>query len=78
MASIINSLGGPEFARIKIGVGRPPPQWSGEDFVLGRFASEELELVERALVSAAEAAEKFVADGVAEAQALYNRRDLNI
>lgn len=44
--SIINCLHSQSFPRIKLGVARPPdaPQ-SGEDWVLGKFSSAELELL---------------------------------
>ena len=77
VASIIENLGSIEFARIKIGIGKPPEGWTGEGHVLGRFESLELEVIDRVLESAAEAAEVFTTDGVAEAQAQYNRKDLN-
>ena len=74
VASIIESLGESEFARIKIGIGRPHPGESGESYVLGQFAAEEVNVFETVLVSVAEAAEVFITRGVAESQALFNRR----
>ena len=76
VASIIDLLGGPEFGRLKIGVGRPGRDQKGEDFVLSRFSPEEKEIMVQVLDHAAEAAEVFVLKGLAEAQARYNRRDL--
>lgn len=78
IASIIEHLGTSEFARIKIGVGRPPSGRAAESYVLGRFDSTETPCIERVLVSAASAAELFISSGVAETQARYNRRDLNL
>lgn len=40
--SMIEELGSADFHRIKLGIGKPPPQWQGADWVLGRFADEEL------------------------------------
>ena len=77
VASIIEHLGSSDFARIKIGVGRPESGLSAESYVLGRFGPGETDLVEKMLVSAAEAAEVFVTEGVSKAQALYNRKDIN-
>ncbi|MFH1138569.1 MAG: aminoacyl-tRNA hydrolase [Pseudomonadota bacterium] len=76
VASIIERLGGGEFARIKIGVGRPVGRMPADSHVLGRFRPEERESVENVLVWAAEAAEVFVTQGVVEAQARYNRKDI--
>jgi peptidyl-tRNA hydrolase, PTH1 family len=74
--SIIRVLGERDFARIKIGVGRPFPGRKADDYVLGRFADEEIETMAQMLATVAEAAETWVASGVAEAQARFNRRDL--
>jgi peptidyl-tRNA hydrolase, PTH1 family len=43
LRSIIEHLGGPEFARVRVGVGRPPPGFRGEvaDFVLSGFDAAE-------------------------------------
>src|SRR5262245_26308631 len=32
--SMISSLGTPDFARVRFGIGRPPPGWQGADYVL--------------------------------------------
>ena len=77
VASIMGSLGHGDFARVKIGVGRPPREWTAESYVLSRFGERELELIEKELHWAAEAAEVFVTNGVAAAQARFNRKDLN-
>lgn len=77
VASIIEHLGSSDFARIKIGIGRPESGLSAESYVLGRFSAEENDLIEKMLASAAEAAEVFLTGGVAKAQALYNRKYLN-
>jgi len=43
LRSIIERLGTPDFARVRIGIGRPPPDFRGEvaDFVLHAFDSVE-------------------------------------
>ena len=78
VASIIRHLGVKDFTRVKIGLGRPPEGWETENYVLGRFNETELGAIQDVLVCAAEAAEVTVAHGAAEAQALFNRRDLII
>ena len=74
VSSIIQRLGEDAFARIKIGVGRPPAGWTAENWVLGRFTDEETKTVESVLDSAGAAAELFISDGAAEAQTRYNRK----
>ncbi len=76
VASIIGHLGTNEFARMKIGVGRPGNERPAESYVLGRFNDSEKESVNQVLENAAEAAEIFVVQGVAEAPAQYNRRNI--
>lgn len=43
LRSIIQRLGTPDFVRVRVGIGRPPPGFRGDvaDFVLGDFASAE-------------------------------------
>jgi PTH1 family peptidyl-tRNA hydrolase len=55
LRSIIESLGTSDFPRVKVGIGRPAPGCSAEEWVLGDFAPEE----ERELM----------AEGIAEAAA---------
>ena len=76
LRSIIQRLGTPEFIRVRVGVGRPPPGFRGDvaDFVLADFdAMEKSELpdvVDRAVV----AIEKVVADGIAAAMNAINTK----
>ena len=49
LKSIIETLGSSDFFRIRIGVGRPPDGSNVTDWVLGDFAPEEDELLEKAL-----------------------------
>src|SRR4029079_4155928 len=39
--SIIAELGTPDFARVRVGVDRPPPNWQGADYVLANFTGAE-------------------------------------
>jgi len=58
VGSVIHSLGTGDFRRLRIGLGRPPRDADGEDWVLSPFQPEEAEAVEGAV---AEAAERIVA-----------------
>jgi PTH1 family peptidyl-tRNA hydrolase len=74
LRSVASALGTPEFARVRIGVGRPE---RGDprpvaDFVLSRFPPE---VDVEALVSrAAEAVEAIARDGIEETQNRFNER----
>ena len=72
--SIIDSLGSKDFPRVRIGIGRPPSAKAGADYVLGRCGPEEAELMEKVLVSAAEAVETIVSEGVSKAQLRFNTK----
>lgn len=73
--SIINTLG-PDFPRLKVGVGRPPEGWATDRWVLSRFREGELELVARVLDAAADATELYLRDGLEEAMNVTNGLDL--
>jgi peptidyl-tRNA hydrolase, PTH1 family len=67
---------GPDFARLKIGVSRPPEGWAPEHWVLSRFREEERELLDRVVAHAADAVERLRADGWERAVAWTNTLDL--
>lgn len=72
--SVNAHLGSPDYARVRLGVGRPPEAVDPADWVLGRFArGEEAELLE-AVRLAGEAARAVVEDGVVKAMNQFNRR----
>ncbi len=72
MRSIISQLGGNNFARLRVGIGRPPGRMDPADFVLQNFArSEEIE-VDVIVDRATHAIETFIADGVVTAMNQYN------
>ena len=70
--SIISQLGTQNFYRVKIGVGAKPKGWDLADYVLGRFSPQERELVDQAIVQAAEAVEMILAQGIEAAMNHYN------
>ena len=71
--SILTQLGSDEFVRVRFGVGRPPAGWDSADYVLGRFASEEQDLIREAVTKAADAIEMILKEGAAPAMNRYNR-----
>jgi PTH1 family peptidyl-tRNA hydrolase len=72
--SIIERLGVREFPRVRIGVGRPPEGIDPVDFVLVPFAEDERNLVDQAIVRAAEAAETWLGAGLEAAMRQANVR----
>ena len=65
---------GPDFVRVRFGIGRPPQGWDPADFVLARFAEEEEKIVEELLPVAVEAAAMALLEGTAAAMNRFNRR----
>jgi peptidyl-tRNA hydrolase, PTH1 family len=63
LQNIIQVLGTEDFARLRIGIGRPPGRMDAADYVLSRFLSEERETIDEALLNAADGVESWVKDG---------------
>jgi PTH1 family peptidyl-tRNA hydrolase len=74
VASIIHTLGGGEFARLKLGIGRPRYGEPVEAFVLDGFYADELEAAEEMVDRAAAAALAVLADGLEAAMNRFNQR----
>ncbi|MDP2892559.1 MAG: aminoacyl-tRNA hydrolase [Bacillota bacterium] len=72
MKSVIYQLQSEDFIRVRIGVDKPPPEWDLADYVLSGFHKDELNAIEEALKSAANAVETIVASGAGEAQKSFN------
>lgn len=71
LKSIIGAIGTQQFARIRVGVGRPAH--GAVDHVLGRFSPEEERVLPRLLDVAADAAAETVVRGPREAMNRFNR-----
>ena len=74
VASIIAEIGTGDFARVRVGVGRPRPGTPVIDHVLSPFDPEELEIVEGAVALAADAVEHLVNEGVRSTMDTVNGR----
>lgn len=71
--NISQLLGGNDFARLKLGVGRPPhPDFSVADYVLGNFPKEEQKQLDLYLQTAGDAIESFIFDGLNKASTKFN------
>lgn len=74
--SIVAENGGKNFTRLKLGVGRPPPEYVGEDavarWVLAKFQRDELSIVEQMLDRGVHACEEIVRSGIKLAQTRFN------
>jgi PTH1 family peptidyl-tRNA hydrolase len=70
--SIVSSLGSPDFARVRFGVGRPPGRQDAADYVLRDFATVERRELPLFVDRAADAVEVLLAQGLETAQNQFN------
>lgn len=71
--SVIESLGGREFWRLKIGIGRNPSM-PAEEYVLSRFDGDEAGELAEIIDIACDALKVFVFEGGSKAMSLFNKR----
>jgi PTH1 family peptidyl-tRNA hydrolase len=69
---IIRALGGEDFPRLRIGIGRPPEGSDPAHYVLSRFPKKEWPDVEATVIRAAEAVECWAVEGVEETMNRFN------
>jgi len=74
--SVISTLGGDEFLRVRVGIRPERPTGDSRDFVLSRVAKADRDVLVQAEEVAGKAVEALVADGIEKAMAVYNGIDL--
>jgi PTH1 family peptidyl-tRNA hydrolase len=72
LRSIASHLHSDEFARVRIGVSKPPSKEQGVDHVLRRFSKRERTDIDVTLEQAADAVECIVTDGIDAAMNRFN------
>ena len=72
VASAIERLGTKDFARLRLGIGRPPGRMDPADYVLQDFSRGELQDVSAILDRAADAALSFVTNGLEKTMNRFN------
>lgn len=70
--SVIDTLGTPEFIRVRIGIGKPPPGVDVANYVLERASAAEQAQLNQAVDRAVEAIQAVVQKGLSTAMNLYN------
>jgi peptidyl-tRNA hydrolase, PTH1 family len=75
LKSLIELLGTEDFARLRVGVGRGDARRDLADHVLTKFDPQERPDVVEAVGRAADAAELFVAEGIAPVMNRFNRKE---
>ena len=74
MKSIISHLGTQEFARIRIGIGAPPPQMDLVDWVLGKIPKAQIPLIRDVCDDVCDAVPLLMRDDLQEAMNRYNKK----
>ena len=72
VASTIEKLGTKDFARLRLGIGRPPGRMDPSAYVLQNFLRDELKSLSEILDRAADAALEFVMNGLDKAMNKFN------
>lgn len=72
LRDIRQQLGTEEYARLRIGIGRPPGQMDAADFVLSKVTKSDSSAVEHAIVEAADGVDLWSKAGVAVAMNRLN------
>lgn len=72
VASTIERLGTKDFARLRLGIGRPPGRMDPAAYVLQNFSRDELKSISEILDRAADAALEFVMNGLDKAMNKFN------
>ena len=72
LRDIRQQLGTEEYARLRIGIGRPPGQMDAADFVLSKISKADAVAIDHAVVTAADAVELWSSSGVAAAMNRIN------
>ncbi len=76
MKSIISHLGGQDFPRLRIGIGKSDRKKQTIGHVLGKFAPEEKKVIQEMLDISVNAVEKSLKEGVEKAMNIYNSKKL--
>jgi PTH1 family peptidyl-tRNA hydrolase len=72
LRDIIKAAGTNEFARVRVGIGRPPGRQDAADFVLRDFSATEKKSLPILLAEAADAIEAIATDGLVAAQQRFH------
>ena len=72
--SMIGAFGNGDFARLRIGVGRPEGAKEVTDHVLGRFSKDEKKALDQLILRTRDAAVTVLCDGVNEGMNKFNKQ----
>ncbi|NLN05745.1 MAG: aminoacyl-tRNA hydrolase [Clostridiaceae bacterium] len=73
MRSVLKATGSEEFPRIRIGIGKNPPDMDIVQYVLGRIGKEEASTLQKGIEKAAEAVLLIMSEGIERAMNICNQ-----
>jgi PTH1 family peptidyl-tRNA hydrolase len=73
MRAVLDAAGTDEVARVRVGIGRPPPEVDPRDHVLLRPLPDEAQALRAAAACAADAVETVIGSGIVRAMEVFNR-----
>jgi PTH1 family peptidyl-tRNA hydrolase len=76
--SLMNSFSGGDFSRLRIGVGRPDGKMKVTDHVLGKFDTEETNIMNQVIPITRDAVVTFLCKGTKEAMNKFNNKKIVI
>lgn len=76
LKSIIDALGSKDFARLRIGIGRPSPRSQAREYVLSGFSKKERPQVEEIVRRAVSCSEVWVDEGITNTMNIFNQRSV--
>jgi len=77
LRSIHDHLGGPEFQRVRLGIGKPAQRSAVEQYVLKPFTESELRFLPRIITTAGNAIREVISSGIKTAMNNYNGLVIN-
>ena len=77
MESIVSHLNTRDFARLRVGIGRPPGRMDPADYVLHDFDSDEGEFLPEVMDAAVDAIMRYIHDGIEKAMNEFNGDVIN-
>ncbi len=72
--SIINSLGSKDFARLRMGIGRPRKSQEASDYVLSRFNRKEGAQLKNILNAACDCCRMWISQGIDKSMNIFNKK----
>ena len=72
LLDINQRLGTQAVPRMRVGIGKPPPEWDVSNFVLGKFNEEDRVAMDKGVRMAADAVEVWIQNGIQTAMNKFN------